>query len=117
MSLDGREGVASEGPVHVEADRACLLSERGDALLRPELTVTGGHLTIEAAGAAGVPKRSELTLTGELAVRSNGDTANSNAGIGGHAVVTAGSIWLDAPLQVRIGSDAMVSAPGAVSQM
>src|SRR5206468_10826061 len=94
--------------------KACVLSDQNNAGLGDHSLADVDDLTIQAAKTATTGKDSSVTVSGDLVIQSTGTLKQSQALIDAGAIVTAGSIHLEAPGKVSFGTGATAQADGAL---
>jgi len=91
VSLDGRKGVNVRQRSEIHAGTACVLSQRDNANLGSNVTVTADSFILRGRKKVKVGSYNKLNITGALTVQSTGNSKASKAIIGTGARVEVGS--------------------------
>ncbi len=114
IDIDARGGIVATKGYQMTGKKACVLSENNNAGLGDHSVAEVDDLTIQAAKTAIIGKDASVMVSGDLLIKSTGTLKQSQALIDAGAIVTAGSIHLEAPGKVSFGTGATGAADGAL---
>ncbi len=115
VSLDGRKGVLDDNGYVIDASRACVLSEEGDAGFGAGSVVNADDLLIQAAKTAKIGLNSSFDIEDSLSLISTGDFTSSKTIIKSGSVITAGSINMEASRSSFIGQNTNITVAEGIS--